>query len=109
MKKMLFVLLLTIFLCGCGNELIKTDCEVITIRPYSVSKEEGLFTTKVNTIDYIEYTYEYNGELHIDTVRSTNLRIGDNTKVLVEESENGIFFDNLYLSLEDYKELYNLN
>ena len=108
MKKTIILILLSLFLCGCASEPIKAECDVITIRPYSISEEKGLFTTKINTIDYIEYTYEYNGELHIDTIRSGDIKIGDKTKVIIEEGEN-YMFDNLCLSLEYYKELYNLN
>ena len=98
-----FIILLT----GCGkSKEIECDVDVITIRQYSVTKEKGLFTTKKNTIDYIEYTFEYNGEIILDTVKPCNLKVGDRTKVHVMDDGDGWVTNDLYLSLEDYKELY---
>ena len=108
MKKIIILLLTPMLLCGCANEPIKAECDVITIRPYSISEEKGVFTTKIHTIDYIEYTYEYNGDLHLDVIASENLKVGNETKALITDDE-GYIFDYLQLSLEDYKELYNLN
>lgn len=107
-KAVILIILVSILLCGCGSELIKAECDVITIRPYSTVTEKGLFATKTERIDYIEYTYEFAGEVRIDTVKTGYLKIGNKTKVLVEYG-NGYFIDNLVLSIEDYKELYGLN
>ena len=108
MKKTIVLILLSLFLCGCANEPIETKCDVITIRPYSTVVEKGVFTRKEQSIDYIEYTYEYNGCLHLDVIASGDLQVGNETKALITDDE-GYIFDYLQLSLEDYKELYNLN
>ena len=107
MKKTIILLLTLMLLCGCANEPVKAECDVITIRPYSTNVEKGVFTRKEERIDYIEYTYEYNGKLHIDTISVGKLQLGDKTKVLIED--DGYIFDTLVLSMEDYKELHNLN
>ena len=110
MKKAIFMVVLSLLLlCGCADESITTECDVITIRPYSEIKERGLFTVKTKTYDYIEYTYEYDGDVIIDNEPTYNINIGDNTKVIVEEFKDGYILDNLYLSLEDYKKLYALS
>lgn len=105
MKKTIILLLTSMLLCGCANEPIKAECDVITIRPYSTVVEKGVFTTKEERIDYIEYTYEYNGKLYIDTIKTFEIKLGDKTKVLIEDG-GGYMFDNLVLSMKDYKELY---
>jgi len=107
-KAVILIILVMILLCACGSEPIKAECDVITIRPYSTVIEKGLFTTKTERIDYIEYTYQYDGKMRIDTVKTGYLKIGNETKVLVEDGD-GYLIDNLVLSLEDYKELYGLN
>lgn len=107
-KAVVLIILVSMFLCACGSEPIKAECDVITIRPYSIVNESGLFTTKTERIDYIEYTYEYAGEVRIDTIKTRYLEIGNETKVLVEDVD-GYLIDELVLSLEDYKELYGLN
>ena len=93
---------------GCGNDPIKAECDVITIRPYSTVVESGLFTTKEERIDYIEYTFEYDGEIYLKTVKSQYLKIGSKTKVLITDGENYLF-NELVLSLSDYKELHGLD
>lgn len=108
MKKTIILILSSLFLCGCASEPIKAECDVITIRPYSEIYEKGVFTKKQTVYDFIEYTYEYNGEIHIDVIGSEKLKVGKETKVLITDDE-GYISDNLQLSLEDYKELYNLN
>ena len=107
MKKIIILLLTSILLCGCADEPIKAECDLLTIRPYSTNVEKGVFTRKEKRIDYIEYTYEYNGKLYLDTIAVGEIRLGDKTIVLIED--DGYIYDNLQLSLEDYKELHNLN
>lgn len=96
-------------LTGCGkSQETECDVDVITIRPYSVTEEKGLFTAKKEVIDYIEYTFEYDGEIILDIVKSFNIKIGDRTKVHVDDDGDGFVWNELYLSLDDYKELYGL-
>ena len=109
MKKTIILLLLllltSMLLCGCANKPIKAECDVITIRPYSTVEEKGVFTTKEERIDYIEYTFEYDEKIYLKTVKSQYLEIGSETKVLITDGENYLL-NELVLSLEDYKELY---
>ena len=115
-KKLIDIVLILIcvvafiaILTGCGKSQEKEcDVDVITIRPYSVTKEKGLFTAKTEVIDYIEYTFEYDGEIILDTVESFNIKIGDRTKVHVDDDGDGWVWNDLYLSLDDYKKLYGL-
>ena len=110
MKKAMFMFMLSLFLlCGCADETVTAECDVITIRPYSNIKETGLFTTKTIVYDYIEYTYEYDGVLCIDSIETHNIDVGDETKVIVEEFKDGYIIDDLQLSLEDYKKIYALS
>lgn len=108
MKKIIILILTSMLLCGCANKPTEVECDVITIRPYTETHENGLFVKKQSHYDYIEYTYEYNGEIYLDVVRNEIIKIGDRTKALIEERDGVIFSDNLYLSLEEYKKLYNL-
>lgn len=107
MKKIIILILTLMLLCGCADEPIKAECDLLTIRPYSTNVEKGVFTRKEKRIDYIEYTYEYNGKLYLDTIAVGEIQLGDKTIVLIED--DGYIYDNLQLSLEDYKELHNLS
>lgn len=112
-KKLLTVLTLSIALIlmllmtGCGDESVITEADVITIRPYTKTLESGVFTVKHKYYDYIEYTFEYDGEIIMDTIYTSNIEIGDETKAIIEEDSGWVFYD-LQLSLEEYKELYGL-
>ena len=62
---------------------------------------------KTKTSDYIEYTFEHDGEIKLKTTYVSNIKIGDETKVIIESEGDWIFCD-LQLSLERYKEIYGL-
>ncbi len=103
------LLLLIVSLVGCGSEMIETEVDVITMRPYSVTKQSGMIAVKEEVIEYIEYTYEYKGQIYLDQIMASNLEVGEKTVVIIEDYENGFYFDNLQLSLEDYKKLYGMD
>ena len=101
--------LLSLILVGCAeDEYHKAD--VITFRTYTVTEQSGLFTTKENTYDYIEYSFEYDGELIIERDKTTELDISDETEVIVHINSHGVYcHSELQLSLEDYKKLYGID
>lgn len=107
LKKLLALLICTLFITGCSYDPVITEADVITLRPYTVKSESGMFAVKTKTSDYIEYTFEHDGEIKLETIHVPNIEIGDETKVIIENDGDWIFYD-LQLSLEKYKELYGL-
>lgn len=101
--------LLIMSLVGCGDDVTITEVEVITIRPYSTTKQSGLIAVKEEVKEYIEYTYEYKGKIYLDQIRTFDLEVGEKTVVIIEDYGNGTVFDNLQLSLEDYKKMYGMD
>ena len=111
MKKLtilLFSMLLTILLTGC-SETEKYEVDLITVRVYTVTEQSGLFTTKENACEYIEYTFEFCGEPHVDREKITDIDIGNETKIIVTGKPNGyVVYSDLKLSMEDYKKIHGL-
>ena len=108
MKKILLILIVVIVcLCGCTDEPIISTAEVITIRPFSETKEKGIIAVKRKTIEYIEYTFEHGGKTELNRIYASDIKIGDKTEVVIEQYDDW-FFSELYLTIEDYKELYEI-
>ena len=108
-KLLLVSVILSLILVGC-MEYTYTEAEAITIRLYTETKESGLFTVKHENYSYIEYTFEYDGEIILDKESAENIIIGDKTIVIVTINENGNYhWSKLQLSIEDYKKLYGMD
>lgn len=107
-KILLFSMLLVVLLTGCvDSEVYEVD--VITLRVYSETEQSGVFSTKENTYCYIEYTYEFMGELHVDREKTQHIDVGNETKVIVDGRSDGyVYYTNIQLSMDDYKKYYGM-
>ena len=105
--KILLVSLIALLLVGCGYVETK-EYELLTVRRYSETTESGTFTTKKDTTWYIEFTYQTEEGIQKDNIYETTdyyLVLGDENKVVLEK---GDISPTLHITLEKYKELYEI-
>ena len=108
MKRLIFVLVLILvfLLCftSCGGGYTKTkEYPIASIRYYIEVTEDGLFTTKTNTDEKIEFIFiDSSGQYIKHTISAYRVKISNESKVVEEE---GYFSPHLYLTLEDYENL----
>lgn len=107
MKRLIFVLVLTLvfLLCftSCGGYKETKEYPIASIRYYTEVTEDGLFTTKTNTCEKIEFIFiDSNGKYIKHTISADNVNISNESKVVEEEGRSA---PRLYLTLEDYENL----
>ena len=105
--KILLVSLIALLLVGCGYEETK-EYELLTVRRYSETTESGTFTTKKDTTWYIEFTYQTEEGIQrydFDETITSYMHISEENKVVLEK---GDFSPTLHITMEKYKELYEI-
>lgn len=109
MRNIIVIILMLIFsvssLTGCMFEDYEETNEypIESIRHYVDIEESGVFTTKTDKYEYVEYVYiDSNGEYCKINKSIGWINISNESKVVEKEGE---VTPTLYLTLEDYEKL----
>lgn len=99
------IIVIVCIMTGCGYESTK-EYELLTIRMYTETEQSGIFTTKTEEHTYIEVSYQRPDGIVTRTCYPDDIRVSEDTKVVEEE---GYMIPKIFLTPEDYNELYGLN
>ena len=102
---MLAIIIFVLYtLTGCGYEETQ-ECELLTIRMFTVESESGIFTTKTEDNTYIEISYKTKDGIETCTCYTSDVEVSDETKVV---EKKGDLSPTIYLTPKDYNDLYGL-